>query len=86
VPPAGASQPTAKLNETKSKDSVSISSSAQKQAEFGMALEIVKNAPDIREEKVEEAKKNLASYMKDSTVESKVLDAITEKILRSLTR
>ncbi len=86
VSPAGPTPTTSKVAPATGKDTVSISSSAQKQAEFAKALEIVQNSDPIREEKVEAAKRNLATYMKDSTVDSKVLDAITEKILQSMMR
>ncbi|MBL8994719.1 MAG: flagellar biosynthesis anti-sigma factor FlgM [Spirochaetia bacterium] len=82
---AGSIQPKAPAETTPvSRDSVSISADGQKKAELAKYIEVVRNAPDIRADKVEEARKNLASYMQDSTVNKNVLDTIVEKLFRNL--
>ncbi len=82
---AGQIQPKAPAETTPvSKDSVTISEGGQKKAELSKYLEVVRNAPDIRADKVEEAKKNLASYMQDNKLNPNVLDTIVEKLFRSL--
>jgi len=66
----------------KTKDSVNISENAKKTSEIAKYIEIVKNAPDIRSDKVKQAKINLQSYMKDSRIDGEVLSSLTEKIMK----
>lgn len=62
-------------------DSVQFSSEAKRNAETAKYIEIVKNSPDIRLDKVEAAKINLASYMKDSRIDPKVLDKMIDRLM-----
>ncbi len=61
-------------------DSIQVSQDAQTLAEVHFALEAVKNAPDIREDKVAEMTKKFAdpSYMNDA-----LLDSVADTILSS---
>lgn len=62
------------------KDQVNISTGAQSKAEIASHIELVKSTPDIRADKVEAAKKNLASYMQDSQIKPEVLDTIVDRL------
>ena len=44
-------------------------------------IDIVKQSPDIREEKVAEAKKRLEMYMKDGALRKEVLNSLANSIL-----
>ena len=74
-------QQTSKTARTGATDSVKISGDAKRVAETARYIEIVKNSPDIRTDKVEQAKKNLASYMQGSKIDNKVLDKIIDRLM-----
>lgn len=58
-------------------DRIDISVEKRERAELER---IVKEAPDIRADKVEQAKANLERYMKDD----KVFDEVAKRVIRSL--
>lgn len=70
----------------KASDSVRISSDALKRAEVQSYIEIVKNAPDVRADKVAEAKSRLASYMQDTALQGRVIDQVAQEIINQLLR
>ena len=45
---------------------------------------IIKNAPDIREEKVAEAKKRLELYMQDGALREEVLNSLANSIIDAM--
>ena len=59
-------------------DAVSVSNEARVLSDANIALEAVRNAPDIREDKVDEVKKKFAdpSYIKNA-----LLELVADKIL-----
>ncbi len=69
-----------KAKSLKKSDSIQVSEDAQALAEIHFALEAVKNAPDIREDKVAEVAKKLEdpSYINDA-----LLDTVADNILTS---
>lgn len=71
------SKQTSKISRVKKKDSIHISNEAKVRFNEDRLKEIVKNAPDIREDRVADAKEKMASqtYINDILYD-KVLDAI----------
>ncbi|HMB02095.1 MAG TPA: hypothetical protein VKS21_14010 [Spirochaetota bacterium] len=67
-----------------SRDSVNISTDARVQAEFKKYIKMVKDTPNIRQEKIDIAKKNLESYFSDGEFKPEVLKSISEKIASSI--
>ena len=61
------------------KDSVSFSDQSKTKVLFNKAMEIVNNAPDVRVDKVEEARNLLESYKNPS---DSILQEVSQKILR----
>ena len=47
-------------------------------------VNIIKEAPDIREEKVAEAKKRLELYMQDGALREEVLNSLANSIIDSM--
>ena len=47
-------------------------------------ISIIKDAPDIREEKVAEAKKRLELYMQDGALREEVLNSLASSIIDSM--
>jgi len=72
-------QKTQRAVKIKPEDSISLSPEAQKLSEVYIAMEAVKAAPDVRQEKIAEVAKKLENpaYM------DKALDMTAEKILAS---
>ena len=69
------------LNKTSSSDSVNISEEAINKAETSKIMDIVKNSPDIREDKVREAKENINNpdYINEAIAKSladKIMDLL----------
>lgn len=60
------------------KDSVHFSSEGKTQALYKKAIEIIKNTPDVRMEKIKEAKQLLESLKNPS---DEVLEEVSKKIL-----
>ena len=67
-----------------SDDKINISDSAKKLGEMKKYFQIVKDTPDIREEKVKQAKANLESHYHNQQVNSAVLEKLVKRILKSL--
>lgn len=61
------------------KDSVDFSKEGKTQALYTKAMQVIKETPDIRMDKVEEARKLLASFKNPSDA---MLEDISKKILR----
>jgi negative regulator of flagellin synthesis FlgM len=70
---------TSRVAYTPGKDSIDVSEEAKAKAELLRARELVRNAPDIREDRVAEAKKRLEDpdYINDS-VKGLVADRIMD--------
>lgn len=66
-------------------DRVEISEAGRAEASHLRQMEIIKSAPDIREEKVAMAKANLEKYMAaDGGLDDAVANALYDKIIHSL--
>ena len=61
-------------------DSIDISNEAKVRSLNEKYLNIVKNTPDIRTDRVAQAKENLGRYMSDTGLLEKVVDDIAGKI------
>lgn len=72
-------QKTRKTERVEAEDSISLSPKAQKLSEIYFAMEAVKSAPNIRQEKVAEVTKKF----EDPSYIEKVLDLTADKILDS---
>ncbi len=59
-------------------DAVSVSNEARVLSDANIALEAVRNAPDIREDKVDEVKKKFAD---PSYINNALLELVADKIL-----
>ena len=59
-------------------DAVSVSNEARVLSDANIALEAVRNAPDIREDKVAEVKKKLTDH---SYINNALLELVADKIL-----
>lgn len=70
-----------KIKETPQKDAVNISQKARETAETAKFIEIVKNSPDVRQDKIEAAKSNLSKYMQGSRIDPKVLNKVIDRIM-----
>jgi len=74
-------KPAGKAEEVAQTDKVSLSAEARQMADLQKAIEIVKNAPDVRADKVAEMKKFIASGgYSNSDVISKVADKLLETL------
>jgi negative regulator of flagellin synthesis FlgM len=71
---------TAKPNNKEKSDSIDVSAEAKSMGEMYKAAEKVKQAPEVRTEKVEEIKEKLKdpSYISD-----KVINTVAERIMES---
>lgn len=61
-------------------DSVNISDTAKTRISLEKALELVKNTPGVRQDKVEVAKSNLQGYFTEGNINSEVTEKIAKKI------
>jgi negative regulator of flagellin synthesis FlgM len=79
------SNPVASAKETKKKDSIEISSEGKKAAEASKVAQVVKDSPDIRIDRVQAIKEQIAngSYNFD---DPNVLDMVAERIATFLMR
>ncbi|MES0491783.1 MAG: flagellar biosynthesis anti-sigma factor FlgM [Leptospirales bacterium] len=73
------------VQSAKGQDSVSISKEAQQAQEMAQVLSTVRQAPDIRQERVKEVKEKLARGDYDSP-EIELLEKVAEKIADAITR
>jgi negative regulator of flagellin synthesis FlgM len=73
------SNPVSSAKETKKKDSIEISSEGKKAADASKVAQLVKETPDIRMDRVQEIKEQIANgtYNFD---DPKMLDMVAEKI------
>lgn len=69
------------LKKSESTDSVNISSEAKNMAETNKILEIVKNAPDVRADKVKEIK---AKINNPDYINKMVAESLADKIIEAL--
>ena len=79
------SKSTKDVQSAQGQDSVSISKEAQQAQEMAQVLSTVREAPDIRQDRVKEVKEKLARGEYDNP-ESELLDKVAEKIADALTR
>ena len=89
IGPANNIQPSNKPNHVSKTtapkaDRVDISSDAQKRAEHTRQMEIIRSAPDIRQDKVEQAKANLERYMQDGEITDETANGLYDRIIGSL--
>ncbi|WP_295160442.1 flagellar biosynthesis anti-sigma factor FlgM [uncultured Brachyspira sp.] len=76
-----------KYNEKVSKagsDRIEISNESRLAFQNEKLADIIKEAPDIREEKIAEAKKRLELYMQDGALKEEVLHSLANSILDSM--
>ena len=65
-------------------DQVSISKEAHKAQEISKDVDLVKNSPNIRRERIEEARERLSSgYYNNNKIIEEVADKIAQSLLRS---
>ncbi|WP_157150995.1 flagellar biosynthesis anti-sigma factor FlgM [Brachyspira sp. SAP_772] len=62
-------------------DRLEISNESKIALQNKRLVELVKQSPDIREEKVAEAKKRLEMYMKDGALRKEVLNSLANSII-----
>lgn len=74
---------TAKVNDIGT-DSVHISEESKSIMQREYLLNIVKNSPDIREDKVIEAKEKLKLYDSNITEKNKVIESLAESLTASM--
>jgi negative regulator of flagellin synthesis FlgM len=79
------SNPVASAKETKKKDSIEISSEGKKAADASKVAQLVKDSPDIRADRVQEIKDQIANgtYNFD---DPQMLDMVADKIATFLMR
>jgi negative regulator of flagellin synthesis FlgM len=75
-----------KTKEAGKSDSIEISSEAKKAAELSRYTQIVKEAPDIRADRVKEIKERIQDGTYDKFTDDKVLEMVAEKIAMHLLR
>jgi negative regulator of flagellin synthesis FlgM len=74
-------KPAGKAEEVRQSDKVSLSAEAKQMAELQRAVDIVKNAPDVRADKVAEMKKFIAN---GGYSNSEVINKVADKLLETL--
>ncbi len=65
-------------------DRIEISNESMTALQNEKLISIIKNAPDIREDKVAEAKQRLELYMKDGALREEVLNSLANSIIDSI--
>ena len=65
-------------------DTIDISKESKVALQNEKLISIIKNAPDIREEKVAEAKKRLELYMQDGALREEVLNSLANSIIDAM--
>ena len=70
------------VNSKEIKDNINISDDALKKAELAKYRQIIKNTPDIRQDKVESAKLNLKSYMENNQTLETLIDKISDIVTK----
>lgn len=85
ISPSGDVPPARPAAEVK-KDEISISSAAQAAATKALALEEVNRAPDVRPEKIAEAKAVLAEMMQGSALKPEAAEKLAGILSKVLTR
>ena len=65
-------------------DRIDISKESEIALQNEKLLSIVRNAPDVREEKVAEAKKRLEMYMQEGALREEVLNSLANSIIDSM--
>ncbi len=65
-------------------DSIDISKESEIALQNEKLISIIKNTPDIREEKVAEAKKRLELYMQEGALREEVLNSLANSIIDSM--
>lgn len=65
-------------------DSIDISKESEIALQNKKLISIIKNTPDIREEKVAEAKKRLELYMQEGALREEVLNSLANSIIDSM--
>ena len=78
IKPVQPSQRTQRTEAVDKTDAVSVSNEARILSDANIALEAVRNAPDIREDKVTEVKKKFAD---PSYINNALLELVADKIL-----
>ncbi len=77
----GKTKPTHKTEQPGIQDKVNVSAEAKRLADIEHTIEIVKNTPDVRLDKIAEAKKLIESGQYSN---KDVLDKVADKILNNL--
>ena len=65
-------------------DRIEISNESRLALQNERLINIVKEAPDVREEKIAEAKQRLELYMKDGALREEVLNSLANSIIESM--
>ena len=65
-------------------DRLDISKESEIALQNEKLISIIKDTPDIREEKVAEAKKRLELYMQDGAIREEILNSLADSIIDSM--
>lgn len=76
--------PKVKKGLSAARDSVNFSEVALSRMTLKQSLELVRNAPNIRAEKVLEAKNNLGSYFSEGNINSEVTEKIAKQLAKDM--
>jgi negative regulator of flagellin synthesis FlgM len=69
---------------TKSNDSIQFSSESLKAAEEAKYTQIVKETPDVRQERIEELKAQMKDGTYDKHLDDKILGMVADKLVNNL--
>ncbi|ADN01137.1 flagellar biosynthesis anti-sigma factor FlgM [Spirochaeta thermophila] len=72
-------QKTEKVVKKQEGDSITLSEEAKFRAELHKSIELVKQAPDIRQDRVEEIRKKLED---PSYIDDKVIEVVADRVLK----
>lgn len=84
IQPPNRTNRASKASHVQGKDRVEISEQARVEADRLRQLDMIKQAPDIREEKIAEVRERLASYTADGGMNDEVANTIYDRIIDSL--
>ena len=65
-------------------DSINISPEAKSRISFEKTLELVKSIPDVRADKIADAKNNLENYFTNGELNAEITDKIAKNILKDI--
>lgn len=84
IQPTSKTKKTEKTESVQKSDVVELSPEAKAKLEKSQLLNVIKEAPDVRMDKVEQAKANLEKYMSADSMDDTVANDIYDKIIDTL--